>query len=505
MEETAKSRSRNFPVKNDFYSRTNSVDAYNTVDVLPNPDPVLKQVNNTWANYQEILWDPHLTAVIASRKSVTLSKKWFIEKDGAPARVVKFIEKAFKMFDVHRATEEILDSVLYGMQPMEPIWQRPKKFEGENKIFCVEFIGRPAWWFQYDRDNILRFRSKANPWPGDEIRPYSLINPRNNPKYDNPYGEALLSKVYWSVNFKKGGFKYWVEGAERYGLPLLEGSPPRGAGEPEYDKLFDKLKKIAKGTIIITPADAKITVHDLKTKGTGEMYKALVDFANAEISKAILGQTLTTEAGDKGARALGQVHDNVRHDLAESDEIKCEGSFDQLIRWMVDLNFGETVIAPKFKYEHEEDIKADLAKRDLDLKSQGVKFLKPYYKETYNLKETDFELVEPVEPEPLDNNPDDPDKEKEKKFKEFAEILKSKFKDQSAVDSFLNLLSDEDLQNQAEFVEPIIKMIQKAKSFDEANEGLLKIFAQVRPEALEKDLGRTLFNTRSVGRGGNED
>jgi len=48
-------------------------------------------------------------------------------------------------------------------------------------------------------------------------------------------------------------------------------------------------------------------------------------------------------------------------------------------------------------------------------------------------------------------------------------------------------------------------MIQKAKSFDEANEGLLKIFAQVRPEALEKDLGRTLFNTRSVGRGGNED
>ncbi|MCW7137487.1 DUF935 family protein [Escherichia coli] len=30
------------------------------------------------------------------------------------------------------------------------------------------------------------------------------------------------------------------------------------------------------------------------------------------ISKAILGGTLTTEAGDKGARSLGEVHNEVR-------------------------------------------------------------------------------------------------------------------------------------------------------------------------------------------------
>jgi len=134
---------------------------------------------------------------------------------------------------------------------------------------------------------------------------------------------------------------------------------------------------------------------------------------------------------------------------------------------------------------HEEDIKKDVAERDKVLSDMGVKFTPEYYQETYNLQETDFEVGEP--PQPPGPGP------------QFQEP-KSKFEDQAAVDAFTESLTDKELQKQAKFVDPIIKMISKSKSFSEANEKLLGLFAKIRPEALEKDLGRALFSTQSLGR-----
>ena len=484
-----RSREKDFDLAAVKFSRIKSVDAFNTADVLQNPDPILNTQNRrtTWSNFRDIFWDPHLTAVISSRKSVTTSKDWFIERGKAPARVQKFIQSAFDGFDVIRSTEEILDARFFGMQPMEPVWGVPERFEGENKIFPIEFIGRPPWWFQYDKENKLRFRSKENSWPGEPIGPMSIIVPRNNPKFDNPYGESLLSKVYWSINFKKAAFKYWVEFTEKYGSPFAIGKPPRNAGKKEYDELHEKLIEMVRGSAVTIPNDATIEFLNNNSKASADIFKELTNFCNAEISKAILGQTLTTEAGDKGARALGQVHDNVRMDLAQSDQLMAETCFDILIRWTVDINFGVNIEAPHFKYFHEEDIKKDVAERDKILSEMGVVFTPEYYQETYNLQESDFEIKEPTEPtEP-----------------EFQEP-KSKFEDQKAVDAFIESLTDKELQKQAKFVQPIIKMIQKAKSFDEANEKLLELFVKIRPEELEKNIGRAIFNTQNLGIGGDD-
>ena len=491
---SVRGRTKEFNTSIEKFSRVNSVDAFNTADVLPNPDPVLSKITSQFSSnfqqYKEILWDAHLTAVIASRKSVTTSKEWYIEKNGAPARVVKLVEKAFKMFNVHRATEEILDARLFGMQPMEPVWGRPENFEGESKIFPVEFTGRPPYWFQYDNENKLRFRSKENSWPGEEIKPYSLIVPRNNPKYDNPYGEALLSVVYYPVTFKKTGYKYWVEYVQKFGSPFLEGRVPRSAGDAEFDQLLERLNEMANGSSIVIPQDAELTVHSVASSGGGgDTQKKLVDFSNAEISKAIIGQTLTTEAGDKGARALGEVHNEVRLDLAQSDEILCENCFGELIRWIVDLNFGPNIVAPTFKYDHEDDIKEDLAERDTKLNGLGVKFNKEYFEEEYNLNSKHFEVVEVEEPEQ-----EDP---------EFAE--NKTFEDQAALDAFINNFSDEELQKQADgIVNPIIEMVSKANSFEEALEGVIELFPEIDTSVISKQLGRALFNTQNLGRGGDD-
>ena len=69
---------------------------------------------------------------------------------------------------------------------------------------------------------------------------------------------------------------------------------------------------------------------------------SLLEYIDSLISKAVLGQTLTTEAGDKGARSLGEVHDEVRHDIERSDAMALSQTLSRdLARPLVALNRGE--------------------------------------------------------------------------------------------------------------------------------------------------------------------
>ncbi|WP_157920779.1 phage portal protein family protein, partial [Escherichia coli] len=53
--------------------------------------------------------------------------------------------------------------------------------------------------------------------------------------------------------------------------------------------------------------------------GQADPFETMISWGERSISKAILGGTLTTEAGDKGARSLGEVHNEVRREIRDSD------------------------------------------------------------------------------------------------------------------------------------------------------------------------------------------
>jgi hypothetical protein len=59
------------------------------------------------------------------------------------------------------------------------------------------------------------------------------------------------------------------------------------------------------------------------------------------MSKAVLGQTLTVDAGERGARSLGEVHLQVREDIVRQDAQALMSLVNgQLIPWIVELNIG---------------------------------------------------------------------------------------------------------------------------------------------------------------------
>lgn len=78
------------------------------------------------------------------------------------------------------------------------------------------------------------------------------------------------------------------------------------------------------------------------------MFKDAVEHFNRQVSKRILGQTLTTEGGGSsgGAYALGKVHEKVRADISLADVKNLDETIsDDLVRPLVDFNFG-----PQGKY-----------------------------------------------------------------------------------------------------------------------------------------------------------
>lgn len=78
------------------------------------------------------------------------------------------------------------------------------------------------------------------------------------------------------------------------------------------------------------------------TRGAGDNPQlALLDRADTLCDILILGQTLTTDVGDSGSRALGQVHASVRADIVDSAaNWLAEILNEQLLPTLMGLNTG---------------------------------------------------------------------------------------------------------------------------------------------------------------------
>ena len=79
--------------------------------------------------------------------------------------------------------------------------------------------------------------------------------------------------------------------------------------------------------------------------------RAFVEYLDAQVSKAVLGQTLTTEMPRSGgSRAAAQVHEGVRRDILNADAKRLAATLARdLVRPIVELNMGPQRQYPKIE------------------------------------------------------------------------------------------------------------------------------------------------------------
>lgn len=257
---------------------------FSAMDALPNPDLVLMQSGKGIASYRELKTDAHLWSCIQSRKSGLLSLSWSLAQNSSITdSVYQSTYNMLNRLDIHSIMRDILEAPLFGWQPLEIIWETNSS---TGKILPSAVIARPHEWFQFNQKQELIYKRGISESVG--INKYKVLCPRFEATYDNPYGSSLLSKCYWPIIFKNGGLKNWVHFAERYGMPILMGQYTRGSTREEANKLADALADMSEDSIIVTPSDINITLHEAVRSTSNSLYKELIKYCNSEISKAIL-------------------------------------------------------------------------------------------------------------------------------------------------------------------------------------------------------------------------
>jgi len=321
--------------------------------------------------------DLHYLAVLSTRKEAVAQIDYEIKPASAAAEDVRAAELVRAMLandalELAAAMIEILDAIGKGFSATEIIWD-----SSEREWFPRRLRRRDPRWFVFDwvSGEELLVRSLRDEGPqipvageraarGAHFKGAALygalrgnigIQPLTEPllpckfivhiaqaKSGLPIRGGLARAAGWSYLFKNYVLKDWVTFAEVFGQPLRVGKYGPGATEQDKQALLQAVANIGTDAAAIMPESMIIEFTEARQSGSAELYQSMCAYLDAQVSKAVLGQTLTTEIPQgAGSRAAAEVHDTVRRDIVGADARRLAATLNRdLIRPIVDLNLG---------------------------------------------------------------------------------------------------------------------------------------------------------------------
>ena len=183
------------------------------------------------------------------------------------------------------------------------------------------------------------------------LAPYKFVTHFAKAKAGLPIRGGLARAAGWAYLFKNYILKDWVTFAEVFGQPLRVGKYHPGASEQDKQALLNAVSRIGTDAAAIMPESMVIEFTEAHQNGSSELYQNFCQYLDAQVSKAVLGQTLTTEMPRSGgSRAAAQVHEGVRRDIMNADARRLAATLARdLVRPIVELNMGPQRQYPKIE------------------------------------------------------------------------------------------------------------------------------------------------------------
>lgn len=170
-----------------------------------------------------------------------------------------------------------------------------------------------------------------------------------------PYG-ILQSCINWFM-FKDFAGNNWASHTEIHGMPFRLGKYKPGATQPEIDHLWEAVYSMGNDSAAVISDNSMIELLEDKSGRKGaDIYKDLIEIADMQISKAILGQTSTTETIEKGNYYTAKNHADVQRDRWISKLRLIEGWINtNIITPLIQLNLGidDSTKIPRLVYNTE--------------------------------------------------------------------------------------------------------------------------------------------------------
>jgi len=432
--------------------------ASNLLDAMMNDLPV----HQSWLDHEEmnrIKRDATVISSFGSRKAATLKKELII--DCKDEKLKASLEQTFK----YKTLRQILDTPMQGCGVFEINWVendgilRPNLLERDYRQFMMV-------------QGELKHAPHGVP---EEIPPYKALFSIYEDKHDRPMGTPLADALFWPVKFKNASLGFWVKFLEKYGSPWAIGKT-----EGDKDQMADELYAMLGGDSAVIDTEDDITVHQVERSGD---FDKITEYCDNQIRQIILGGNLTSEVKG-GSFAAAGVHNDIREDIAMTDENLTLELIKEAVRFTKELNHisAEVIVSLKDK----DDPNISLSERDKRISEMGWTPTKEYIEATYNIK------VNETSKAPVAN--------KDAPRKVFA------FSKEKPADALEGAIDAIDLKKiELSFQTQIADILDSAETFEEAIEALQDAYPKSDLAELQELMESAMANSEILARAEVED
>ncbi|MGX5776506.1 DUF935 domain-containing protein [Methylorubrum zatmanii] len=252
---------------------------------------------------------------------------------------------------------EMADGISKGYSVSELIWDYT-----DGLLRPVKYLWRDPRYFQFDRVNLteLRLASDGN-FDGEPLPFAKFITHMPRSKMGIPLRRGVARTAAWAFMIQSFSLKDWAAFSEVYGMPLRIGRYPVAASEGDKRTLLRAVRSIASDAAAVIPMGMELEFAKVEGQHGTAVFGGLLEYVDKQVSKIVVGQTLTADVGKSGSLAQAQVHNEVRLDILRADGRQIGNTIARdLISVFVSMNFGPQPVYPRvaFPVAEPEDVKA---------------------------------------------------------------------------------------------------------------------------------------------------
>lgn len=316
--------------------------------------------------------DAHYTAVLGTRRRQVAQLPVTIEAasdDAEHVRHADFLRDWLKESVLDEALFDMLDAIGKGFSVMEITWDpTPEAILPK----CFEY--RPQRWFTFDPVDgetvVLQEGVTREP-----LSPHKFIVHKHRAKSGLTIRSGLSRIASWAWMMKAFTSRDWAIFTQNYGMPTRVGKFDRAASDEDKKVLWRAVANIAGDCAAIIPKEMEIEFVsvDKGTGSPGQLYEKRCDWLDRQISKAVLGQTTTTDAVS-GGHAVAQEHRLVQEDIERADARLLSATLTrQIVPLLIALNFGPQAKYPRIMIGRPDEVPLNDVVNALDkLGPQGL-------------------------------------------------------------------------------------------------------------------------------------
>lgn len=447
--------------------------------------------------------DSHLFSQLQTRKLAVTGLDWEVQPfsdEEQDKTVADFIDEQLKGIEnLDDIFIDMLDAIGKGVSVMEIEWDVDT--DGANIIENIEYVHpkKLIWNSQTDEMQICTREFPS----GIELPENKFVVHKYKAKSGHTSRNGILRIVSWMYLFKNYDVKDWVAFCEVFGMPLRLGKYSAAASEEDKKALMEAIYSLGSDAAGIVPDSTMIDFIESQKTTSAEIYEKLARYCDEQISKAVLGQTLSSDSGG-GSYAQGKVHNEVRHDLTVADAKALAVTIRRdIIRPLVEYNFGYDVKIPFFTFDCQEaeDQKETVNIYKTLVCDMGLKIPESHIYKKFNIpKPEDGEKV--LEPKEISRmqqpTPDDG---------LLAHSLKQEIgAEQDQIDAMATEAMKQAESAFQEMMKPILNVVDTADDLETLRETLKdekaikKLYEQMDSPELEDILHQAIYLSELIGR-----